>query len=303
LVIGNTATHRTYTAAACNYYVWNTVTYTVSGTYVYPYINQNGIASADTLHLTIYPSATTNVNVNACSSYTLPWGGDVSSSGTYSHTYSSIHGCDSIVNVTVTIDTCYAQLNLKVFLEGFYDGMEMRSTLYDLGISSIQGESDSILVNLWSPAALANPNPNYTSKVVLHADGTANVLLPVATNGNAYYLAVKHRNSIETWSASPVTIGYNTNYDFTTGLDKAYNDGVNAAMISIGNGMFAFYGGDVNQDGTVDGSDMNDVDNNTSIAAFGYDVSDANGDGATDGLDMNIVDNNTRLGLFFARPY
>ena len=48
---------------------------------------------------------------------------------------------------------------------------------------------------------------------------------------------------------------------------------------------------------------MNDVDNNTSIATFGYDTSDANGDGATDGLDMNIVDNNTQLGLFFARPY
>ena len=67
--------------------------------------------------------------------------------------------------------------------------------------------------------------------------------------------------------------------------------------------MFGFYGGDVNQDGTVDGSDMNDVDNNTTLGAFGYDSSDVNGDGATDGLDMNVVDNNTQAGLFYARPY
>jgi hypothetical protein len=140
-------------------------------------------------------------------------------------------------------------------------------------------------------------------KVLLHTNGNATAIFPAATLGNAYYIAIKHRNSIETWSANPVTINAVSNYDFTTGLDKAYSDGVNGAMKSLGSGVFGFYGGDVNQDGTVDGGDMNDVDNNTALGAFGYDNSDANGDGATDGLDMNLVDNNTQAGLFYARPY
>ncbi|REK49222.1 MAG: hypothetical protein DWQ48_08005 [Bacteroidetes bacterium] len=74
-------------------------------------------------------------------------------------------------------------------------------------------------------------------------------------------------------------------------------------MQNMGAGVFAFYGGDVNQDGAVDGLDMNDVDNDASLGAFGYNSSDVTGDGATDGLDMNIIDNNSALGIFYARPF
>jgi hypothetical protein len=179
----------------------------------------------------------------------------------------------------------------------------MASTLYDLTISADATATDSIQVNLWSASSLGNATPNYSVKVLLHTNGTATAIFPGATLGNAYYVAIQHRNNTETWSANPVTISATTSYDFTTGLNKAYSDGVNAAMKSLGDGSYGFYGGDVNQDGTVDGSDMNDVDNNTALGAFGYDNSDVNGDGATDGLDMNVVDNNTQAGLFYARPY
>jgi hypothetical protein len=59
----------------------------------------------------------------------------------------------------------------------------------------------------------------------------------------------------------------------------------------------------VNQDGTVDASDMAEVDNDNAIFAFGYNTTDANGDGATDASDISIVDNNQALFLFYARPY
>jgi hypothetical protein len=179
----------------------------------------------------------------------------------------------------------------------------MAATMYDLGLSTDVTATDSIEVNLWSASSLGNATPNYSVKVLIRTNGTATAIFPGATLGNAYYVAIKHRNSIETWSTNPITINAVTNYDFTTGLDKAYSDGVNGAMKSLGGGVFGFYGGDVNLDGTVDGSDMNDVDNNTALGAFGYDSSDVNGDGATDGLDMNVVDNNTQIGLFYARPY
>ena len=59
----------------------------------------------------------------------------------------------------------------------------------------------------------------------------------------------------------------------------------------------------MNQDGTVDGSDMSIVDNDNATFAFGYNASDVTGDGATDGSDILIIDNNQPLFLFYARPY
>ena len=108
---------------------------------------------------------------------------------------------------------------------------------------------------------------------------------------------------METWSKLPVTFTGTTFYDFSDDLQKAYDDGVNPPMAAVAGGKFAFYGGDVNQDGTVDASDMADVDNDNAVFAFGYNVTDASGDGATDASDISIIDNNQALFLFFARPY
>ena len=287
------------TRTACDSYTWpaNGQTYTASGTYTYTVCSFTEI-----LNLTITPSTSTTT-ASACESYTWSANGQTY---TNSGSYTSVSGCATrILNLTINqCNTTTTTLNVKAYLEGYFrENGTMVSTLNDLGISSDATATDTITVNLWSAANLANATPDYSEKAILHTDGTASIQLPGATTGNTYYVAIKHRNSIETWSVNPIMILSTTNYDFTTGLNKAYSDGVNAAMKLLGVGRFGFYGGDVNQDGTVDGSDMNDVDNNTSIATFGYDNSDANGDGATDGLDMNIVDNNTQAGLFFARPY
>ena len=74
-------------------------------------------------------------------------------------------------------------------------------------------------------------------------------------------------------------------------------------MKNVGGGFFALYSGDVNQDYTIDGSDLADIDNDNSVFAFGYNPTDCSGDGATDGTDLAIVDNNQTLFLFYARPY
>jgi len=108
---------------------------------------------------------------------------------------------------------------------------------------------------------------------------------------------------METWSKLPVTFSSNTVDNFTDSLQKAYDDGVNPPMSAVAGNKFAFYGGDVNQDGTVDASDMADVDNDNAGFAFGYNTTDASGDGATDASDISIVDNNQALFLFYARPY
>ncbi len=270
------------------------------------YLSSIGIDSLITLSLTAKVYDSTFLNLSASGSYTLPWGNTVTSSGTYTYTYANIQGCDSIVTIQLAITAPqYAKLTLKTYLEGYYIGNGlMAATLFDLGRSSNSTATDSIDVSLWNSGSLGNTIANFVAKGVLQTNGLTTLLFPGAAIGGSFYISVKHRNSLETWSASPVNFSTDsTSYDFTTGLNKAFSDGVNPSMKPLSDGKYALYGGDVNQDGTVDGGDMNEVDNNSSIAAFGYDNSDANGDGATDGLDMNIIDNNTQLGLFFARPF
>src|SRR2546428_799059 len=51
-------------------------------------------------------------------------------------------------------------LNLTAFLQGFYIGSStMRTTLFDLGYSTDATATDTVQVNLWLPAHLANTNP------------------------------------------------------------------------------------------------------------------------------------------------
>jgi hypothetical protein len=83
---------------------------------------------------------------------------------------------------------------------------------------------------------------------------------------------------------------------------NAFWDSFNLPMKQVEPGVWAIYSGDINQDGTIDGLDMNYVEIDANNFAFGYNSSDLNGDGATDGLDMNILETNSNLFLFVARP-
>ena len=228
--------------------------------------------------------------------------------GTHTIAYSYTHPSGFINNSyqQVTINNCSQAvvLDLKLFLEGFYSDINtMRPNLFDLGLSSEATETDMITVSLWSTESLLNPAPDHSITAVLHTNGTATLQFPAAVNGNSYYIAVKHRNHMETWSKLPVMFTSTTSYDFSDDLQKAFDDGVNPPMANMGSGVFAFYGGDVNQDGGIDASDLADIDNDNTIFAFGYNVTDVNGDGATDASDLAIVDNNSQLFLFYARPF
>jgi hypothetical protein len=118
--------------------------------------------------------------------------------------------------------------------------------------------------------------------------GQTGMLIPASLTGS-YYITVRHRNSIATVSASPVSFaGSVISYDFTDLASKAYSNN----MIQMADGKWAFYAGDVNQDGAVDTADMSPVDNDASVFASGYLASDVNGDDIVDTADMTIVDNN-----------
>lgn len=196
-----------------------------------------------------------------------------------------------------------ATIQIKCFLEGTYtaNGI-MKTTLYDLGLSSNVNASDTISIQLWNPSDLNGSSAEHSSSVVLSKTGTANAYFPSYIVGNPYYLVIKNRNHVETWSASPLTFTDTTKYDFSTAAAKAFSDGVNSPMKRMADGKYAIYSGDTNQDGAIDISDMQITINDASNFLFGYYNSDCSGDGGSDISDMQIIENNSYQFIFKARP-
>lgn len=78
----------------------NTATYTLLGA------NANGCDSVVTLDLTILPTYATAFNQSACKSFLWPSNGKIyNTSGTYRDTITSSLGCDSVLIMTLNIDT------------------------------------------------------------------------------------------------------------------------------------------------------------------------------------------------------
>ena len=93
------------TIEACDNYTWNNITYQRSGDYVQRLTAANGCDSVVTLHLTIHKSVEVVMTETACDSYTWDANGQTYSvSGTYTDTLQTLHGCDSIVVLRLTIN-------------------------------------------------------------------------------------------------------------------------------------------------------------------------------------------------------
>ena len=113
-----------------------------------------------------------------------------------------------------------------------------------------------------------------------------------------YLIQLKHRNSIETWSSFSISdftssvffVGYEDSYDFRTDDSKAFGD--NIITVDVTPIRFAIYGGDINQDGTVDLSDLSLIDNDAFNFVSGYVITDMTGDNFTDLSDYALADNN-----------
>ena len=88
----------------------------------------------------------------------------------------------------------------------------MTPVLYNAGLSSSPNDVDSVSVELHDPLVPADVLA--TSNGILHVDGTLNVVFPAFTFNQSYYLVVRHRNTIATWSKVPVTLSTLTVYDF-----------------------------------------------------------------------------------------
>jgi hypothetical protein len=182
----------------------------------------------------------------------------------------------------------FRTLSLKLYLEGLYIGAGTMSQASD-GTGPHFGPGIADVLGLDLHNATTYSVIDYSlNDLQLHTDGTVTVPVPANYSGS-YYLAVRHRNSIETVSGTPVSLGTTAvNYDFSTAASQAYMDN----MIQMTDGKWAFYGGDENADGSVDVLDLIDIENDAFIANTGYISTDVNGDGVVDALDLILVGNN-----------
>ena len=103
--------------------------------------------------------------------------------------------------------------NLEFLIEGNYTGNNvMNSVLANSGEDVHPDIADSIIVELRNPSS---PEIIVASKTVLvKTNGKALVYLPTLVSGGSYYIVVRLRNAIETWSKTPVLISPGSSYNF-----------------------------------------------------------------------------------------
>ena len=177
----------------------------------------------------------------------------------------------------------YVFVTLGMFIEGhFSGGMNLNSP-------SLQMSGDTVNYYLRYPQAPFSIADS--SKTLVWNNGVSH---PVFTNpqlGGSYYLVVKHRNSIETWSKFPVAYSDSLTYNFHTSASQAYGNNLKQIIVQ-GDTVYAVYSGDVNQDGVIDATDNGAIDNDAFNFVQGYVNTDLTGDNVVDASDAAIANNN-----------
>jgi hypothetical protein len=208
---------------------------------------------------------------------------------TYTLTGTDANGCAKTSTKTIIVTgACNSVLNLKLYLEGYYVGAGMMNpTLFNQSVASVPNtKTDSILVELrttTSPYVL-----EASKRVLLNRDGTATCTFNNFTGGT-FYVVVKHRNSVETWSKVGVSISPTPSlYNFSTARNKAFGDN----QVEVQTGVWAIYTGDIDHDGIVDNNDFSLWESDANNFSAGYFATDMDGDGIVDNNDFSLWENN-----------
>ncbi len=292
----------------------------ISGNIAVKGSNNYGMGAVSSLAVTVNPtpvvstssSATTicsgaSASLSAFGASTYMWQpGSVSGASlsvspsittTYTVTGTSVYGCTKTSMHTLLVNpTCVSTLYLKVYIEAYYLGNGlMAPVLQNQSVANTTSSmTDTVTIELRNPVAPFSIAASI--KTMLGSDGTAICNFQIA---GSYYLVVTHRNGLQTWSANPVVLSaLPLLYDFSTAAAQAY--GSNQA--DVGNGVFAIFSGDINQDENIDLLDLVYVETDINDFQFGYFATDLNGDGNVDLLDSPIVEGNINDFVFSSHP-
>ena len=176
---------------------------------------------------------------------------------------------------------------VKGFIEGFYNSITDKTV------------TDTVKIYLRSitfPYSILD-----SSRTKIDSAGTGKYYFANVTNGTNYYLQMKHRNSIETWSFGGQSFNlFSMTYDFSTAVSLSF--GNNSKQIDSSPIRFGFYSGDVDQDGTVDAGDLSQAENDAANSLSGYVQTDVTGDDFVDAGDVSIIENNAAAGISAITP-
>ncbi len=206
---------------------------------------------------------------------------------------------------------------IKVFLEGAFNGIDMNTDLNDAGIiplnqpynnepwsydgtESISAPAGSDIVDWVLLELRETDGDSSTTTPAKFIDQQAALLLSdgsiVQPNGISLlnyvgnitqnlYIIVYHRNHLPVMSASPlVKIGDTYEYDFTDALSKAYLDG----QKSLSGGMFGLIGGNSDGNRAINSNDI-DIYWSNDAGKTGYYGGDSNMDTEVNNMDKNDI--------------
>jgi hypothetical protein len=249
----------------------------------------------------------------------------------YKATATGSNGCTS--KDSCLFDFFTKTLYVKVFVEGMYHegALNKAQDVSDPDLPQVDKwpgtEADTISVMLIQDYGAQEmwPYPlpwNYEAHgLSLGTDGNVTVSAIPGTKYGNYYIVVRHRSSVETWSAAPVSFsGIVTGYDFTTPDGKAWGSGPQK-KVETGQDVYAMFSGEVtdvsmspsgSQDGYIDIFDNTLVFNYAQGSLYGYVPEDITGvspaggpcpDGFIDIFDMAMIFNNMQNSVAIQAPW
>ena len=313
----------TLSTSATGTLAWSTgassssITVTASGTYsvtttVSSCASTAGTGTAAPMSIPSAPGVSAVNNCNGTSTLsttatgTLSWSTGasassitVSSPGTYSVT-TTVSGCISPAGTgTALLSSCNFTFTVKFFIQGYYlSGGTMSPLLKLLNISHNATDVDTVTIELHPVSSPSTVADSYKS--IVQSNGELVCTFASGDVGTTYYIVIKHRNSITTWSASGgVTMSSGGSYDFTTAAGQAYNSN----MVNLGSGVYGIYSGDINQDNTINSADKYVLQAALPGFSIGtYNINDVTGDGFVDEDDLRIIENNIPLNISVQQP-
>lgn len=272
-----------------------------------PSAGVNGLAYGGSLTICAPSSSTSSMTV--CQN-NLPysWNGQsINASGTYTYTTINSLGCDSSAELVLTVDPCPTNttLQLTCFIQALWDGTSaLTPALYNQGQVNPLSDCDTIHVELRAASAPATIVDSVNT--ILHTNGSATCIFPTAVPAGYYYIVVKHRNTIETWSADSVQVNSSSfSYNFSTAASQAYGSNqIELTAASLPIGIFAMYSGDVVKDSgeATDLLDLNQLEAEINNFSYGYFAEDLNGDGNVDILDAPALESNISNFIYSSHP-
>ncbi len=203
-------------------------------------------------------------------------------------------GSSTITGVSmVSKDTVYAvcDRNVNGAIFRLYENLTSVSVNLTAGIQGFWNGTTQVSDTV--KCHLRNSTSPYSEVAVISSvldnSGFSSFIFNTVPAGS-YYIEITHRNSLETWSASPQAVvpGGTYNYNFTSAASQAY--GNNLILTS---GKYCDYSGDVNQDGFINLADVLLIFNASSVFSTGYIVTDVNGDSIADLTDITYAYNNS----------